>query len=468
LFGRRLLRWRTVLEESRKLAANVLIIVLMIAVIPVVAAAIIKPALKPRYVIDAITVPKELVERGYTGEVMAQRILDEIQEIDRIAKTADIALLSVFSTSAFERSVPKIDVPVAGISLAAILSPVRELFGITDTKVTGEFIVDGEPTASDQRWRKPPTKYAFRLRIIDRGAVYRGSEPTENLDMLLENAARHVVRRFEPRVAIAYYIQNGDYKSARQMVDEALASGSKVDRESLLLMRGAIARAEKRYSDAIADYEELISRLPDESAPRYNLAHVYGELRRYSEALETALAGAKVATIPRERSKAYADAGSFALVLGKYDEALGYLELGRNADPTLGSVYFKLAAVYRDREKPDTDKAIAMFRLAAIYDPSNPSIYAEWGRVLAEQAQQMRGEAAAEKNRDSQEKLQRAIESADPNDYQVRRNVGETYEKLNLPVKAIEVYRAAIAIDKEVNEDLRAKIERLDRLVAPH
>ena len=54
-----------------------------------------KTALRPATVIDAIGVPKELEERGYTSAVVAQRLIDEIIRIgDAAASLQDRAAFS--------------------------------------------------------------------------------------------------------------------------------------------------------------------------------------------------------------------------------------------------------------------------------------------------------------------------------------------------------------------------------------
>jgi hypothetical protein len=71
--------WQRVpsVEDARKFVVNVTVI----AAAALALVVIVKTAVHPVTVIDAIGVPKELEERGYTSAVVAQRLLDEIMRI---------------------------------------------------------------------------------------------------------------------------------------------------------------------------------------------------------------------------------------------------------------------------------------------------------------------------------------------------------------------------------------------------
>src|SRR5262245_49931415 len=71
--------WRRLpsIEDARKFVVNAL----MIAGAGFGLVIIAKAALTPSTIIDAISVPKELEERGYTSAVVAQQLIDEMAQI---------------------------------------------------------------------------------------------------------------------------------------------------------------------------------------------------------------------------------------------------------------------------------------------------------------------------------------------------------------------------------------------------
>ena len=70
------------IEKNVRLAVFLAITVLGVSVV-------IKGALKPVYMIEAISVPKELEERGYTSETVGRRIVDMLNEIHAVRKRID-------------------------------------------------------------------------------------------------------------------------------------------------------------------------------------------------------------------------------------------------------------------------------------------------------------------------------------------------------------------------------------------
>ena len=77
----RLPEWCLSLEGPRKLVLNGLILIFSLLGSGVV----IKAALKQVYVVDAISVPKDLETNGYTSATVGQRIIDAVSDINRVA-----------------------------------------------------------------------------------------------------------------------------------------------------------------------------------------------------------------------------------------------------------------------------------------------------------------------------------------------------------------------------------------------
>ena len=290
----RLPEWCLSLEGPRKLVLNGLILIFSLLGSGVV----IKAALKQVYVVDAISVPKDLEANGYTSVTVGQRIIDAVSDINRVAtmtKQVGIYALSeadpwrpdsadfegpgqTHAASALEavvlsgdNSSAKYDVSVGGISLNTMIFYVRELFGLTDTKISGEIIAE-KPAATVGKDEKPAaTKYSIRLRVSDKGLVQHEGEATDILATLFEDGALKLVERFDPLNAGYYSYYKRDYENALRIARAYLVRGTKDDEEWALNLLGMVsharfrhdeARAQKGYDDAIASFRDLRRRYP--------------------------------------------------------------------------------------------------------------------------------------------------------------------------------------------------------------
>jgi tetratricopeptide (TPR) repeat protein len=419
---RRLPEWLLSLEAPRKLAINGLIIIVSMLGSGVV----LKDALKQVAVIDTISVPKDLEADGYTPATMGQRIIDAVTQISRdAAMTRRIGIYTLSqvdpleaesadyespgrghswdSASAFtltsDEPLKKYDVSLGGLSLTTVILQLRELFGMADTRISGEVTAE-RPLAAGvggKDEKLPPKKFSIRLRISDKGHVQYEAEATDNLETLLEQAALKLVERFQPLDAAYYSYYKRDYDNSLRIVRAYLAEPTKNERQWASNLLGLIeharydydeARAEKGYDNAIAVFTELRTSHPKFAPALYNLSFVLidkgkkhlkdedGEVARarLSQAYEVAREGIAIDEAAdrtaRERAVGYATAGRALRFLGQsnYDQALRYFDRSISADPTFMYAYFSQGAIHNEREAHDN--AIARYQLATEINPS--------------------------------------------------------------------------------------------------
>jgi tetratricopeptide (TPR) repeat protein len=436
---RRLPEW-LLLEGPRKFAINGLVIIASMLGSGVV----LKDALKQVAVIDTISVPKDLEADGYTPATMGNRIIDAVTQISRdAAMTRRIGIYTLSevdplepesadyespgrghswgSASAFtltsDEPLKKYDVSVGGLSLTTVILQLRELFGVSDTRISGEITAE-HPSAvgvGGKDEKSPPKKFSIRLRISDKGHVQYEAE-ADKLETLVEQAALKLVERFQPLEAAYYSYCKRDYDNALRIVHAYLAKQTKNERQWALNLLGLIehvryeydeARAEKGYNNAIAVFTELRTSDPKFASALYNLSFVLidkgkkhlkdedGEVARalLSQAYEVAREGIAIneaaAKRPnsislvlsvwaadetaRELAVGYATAGRALRFLGQlesanYDQALRYFDRSIGADPTFMYPYFSQGAIHNEREAHDN--AIARYQLATEINPS--------------------------------------------------------------------------------------------------
>ena len=425
---RRVPEWLLSLEGPRKLAINGLVIIVSL----LGSGVILKDALKQVVVIDTISVPKDLEADGYTSVTMGQRIIDAVTQISRdAAMTRRIGIYTLSevdplepesadyespgrghswdSASAFtltsDEPLKKYDVSVSGVSLTTVILHLRELFGVSDTRISGEITAE-HPSAAGVRGKdekSPPKKFSIRLRINDKGHVQYEAEATDKLETLVEQAALKLVERFQPLDAAYYSYYKRDFDNALRIVHAYFAEQTKNERQWASNLLGLIeharyeydeARAEKGYDNAIAVFNGLRTSDPKFAPALYNLSFVLidkgkkrlkdedREVARalLSQAYEVAREGITIDEAAdraaRERAVGYATAGRALRFLGQlessnYDQALRYFDRSISADPTFMYAYFSQGAIHNEREAHDN--AIARYQLATEINPSAQS-----------------------------------------------------------------------------------------------
>lgn len=349
-------------EPLRKLVVNAGIVAGIVFGAP----AVYKLATKPNFVIKDIQVPGALGDRGYTSDVVAQQILDHIATIDRIGGSKkEKATISGFD---LESSMPSIQLPVGGFNLNAVVSELRQILGVTETKITGEIYV--AVPADDEK--KTPAQYGVRLRLAGKGPMLKGTPPDSNVENLIEEAAERIMHQFDPINLGYYFYRLKRYDKAYETTVSALADPSEANDPWAYSMRGLIARDRGKYSEAVSNIQTAIQKDPKFWMGYVNLSEVYrltGELDRAEAAARKA-----VALAPNEQESHAA----LALVLfdaGKRDESLAEMKAGVAADPKDAGGHLTMGRILHRLER--YEEALASFSTSAeLSDSADPLINA--------------------------------------------------------------------------------------------
>jgi tetratricopeptide (TPR) repeat protein len=413
--------WCCSLEGPRKFVLNGLVLIFSLLGTVV----IVKATFKQVYVLDAISVPKDLEANGYTSVTVGQRIIDAVSEINRLAATtrqvgiyalseadpsrpdsADFDGPGQHSSGALEvvalsgdDSAPKYDVSVGGVSLNTLIFYVRDLLGMSDTKISGEIVAEKPPTgsAAGKDNTSAATKYSIRLRVSDKGLVQPEGEATDQLATLFEDGALKLVERFDPLNAGYYSYYKRDYENALRIARSHIARGSEDDRQWALNLLGMVsharfrhdeARAQKGYDDAIAAFAELRQSYPQFAPGLFNLSVTLtdkGELlqqqnkdaayQNFKDAREVALQGLRIEEGKGGRGSAvgFATAGNALRAMARweaarYDDALRYFNLSVKANPMFVYAYLSEGNIFYSRHAPE--EANAKYQLATEICPS--------------------------------------------------------------------------------------------------
>jgi tetratricopeptide (TPR) repeat protein len=157
------------------------------------------------FVIGEFSVPDELQKSGVTSNVVGRLFFDRIAEMHRIAKSAvaesQLGSRSFGANSAASK-VADIKLPGADISLLTLVSQLRALLHIEDTKIVGEIVVS----------KRTPGATTYLVRAHATGSAMGGDiwverEEGSDVSALVQEVAKRLVERFDPLVAGFFYFR---------------------------------------------------------------------------------------------------------------------------------------------------------------------------------------------------------------------------------------------------------------------
>lgn len=414
---------------------------LLLLLIVLLGGGIVWDLLLPRSVeINPIQIPPELAEHGYTPEIIARRLSDEVL---RIRNQANINKPPGV-TKAFE-IVPRyeppsvtpmfdIKVPGSGISLRAGVRFVKQLLGIRSEWISGEITMDGKEL--HLRLRPSP-----QLQEAARGwDVYidlsQSADPNESPQSLIDeadivkllgNAAEKIMELTEPSVLALYHFSRvdlsaesggatnieDDYKASVNMIQRSLANNTGDDDAFAYNLWGLVKYKKARrhenegtgktlLEEAVKMYREAL-KLTKPKGGTYVIYNNLGTAFFYLKDFEQAIK--KYQQVGNLRSASYPNInlGLALLADKKHDRAITHYETyieTHKADPERkedsASVYYYMgnALIEKMRSKSDKTKckgeesdalckrAIKSFSEAAALKSDHSDAYNNWGAVL--------------------------------------------------------------------------------------
>ncbi len=355
------------LATARAIAFNLMVLVALIAIIGFAIAELRRDVI----VIDPIRLPEPLRQMGYSDDVAAFRLWDEVVRINDSTPTAKdrVALLPASQQMDFEA-------PGAGVSLQAVVQILRPFLGLDETRIAGEFIC--RTTACK------PEGLALRLRVF-RGSGMKiislppiGDQTGEaEIDRYFHAAALELLRELDPYV-VAFFLYRTDKEAARREALQLIAP-SHPQRKWAFNLLGFIAADNGDHDAAIGWYRRAIAAdQKDRFAVAYNNWGVAlrakgdpdGAIAKYQRAIE----------LDSENAFAYSNWGDALSDKGDLDGAIAKHARAAELDPQSGFAYTSWGnALYI---KGDLDAAIAKYMRATELDPEDALAYYNWGIAL--------------------------------------------------------------------------------------
>lgn len=356
----------------------------IIAFIAGLLAAIGPSLLKPSVVIDGITVPTSLEERGYSGDVVARRLRDELRQIIQVARPTILGSLNLTDVSV-EQQLPDLEAP-GGLNVRWLVTTIRGLFDLDDIHISGELTVDkksvpattraSKKTADDDETEPPPT-YTLKLRSRNTGPFYQTREASEDLQSIFKAAAVSILETSNPALAGRHYEINRQLGDAERMARQLIVSKKPGEHAQGLILRGNVHLRRQNFDLALADFREALQAEPKNALAAVNIAWANMRANRHEESI--AAADAAIAISPRAAS-AYAHKANSLRLLGRSREAIAVALAGVDLEPQNGQPLVALAAAYNSlrRWKEGLDTA----QRAVDRDPNYGSAHLVMGFAL--------------------------------------------------------------------------------------
>jgi hypothetical protein len=166
----------------------------------------LKPLIFDRnFVIGEFVVPDEIKTVGVTSSVIGRLLYERVSQIQRSAKAA--VAEQHFNAQGFEahETVAKIaDLKVLGadVNVAALVSQVRGLLGISDTQIVGELAIAAKESGK--------VSYLLRAHASGDRMWTKQTDPDPSLERLLDDVAKSLVEEFDPLSAGFHYLHSPD------------------------------------------------------------------------------------------------------------------------------------------------------------------------------------------------------------------------------------------------------------------
>jgi tetratricopeptide (TPR) repeat protein len=193
--------------------------------------------------IEAFSVPPDFIQRGLTGQVVANRLLDRLADLQASTVTARPA-----SSYANDWGGDiKVEIPDTGVSIGELNRYLRQWLG-SETRISGEIVRTAAGVAVTARAGETP------------GQRFEGSEA--DVDKLIGQAAEAVYRETQPYRYAVYLASHGQLPEASAAFADLARSGAAEDRPWAYAGWASILQQQGHHYDAIRMARASISLNP--------------------------------------------------------------------------------------------------------------------------------------------------------------------------------------------------------------
>ncbi|MGD0189981.1 MAG: hypothetical protein ABSD74_04490 [Rhizomicrobium sp.] len=264
------LRWRR-FGDRMKGAFQILLVVLGVLLLIVIGAVVWNASRSNGLVIDAFTVPPDLAARGITGQVVADKMLDDL---DVLQKTSRSTLTPANVTNDWTNDI-RVEIPETGISLGEAYRLLRNWLG-NDRHLSGAVYETDGGLALMSKLNGTATE-TFQGR--------RGE-----LDLLVRKVAEAMFGAAEPYRYAVYLLPRGKFAESEAILRKIALDPDPDKRGQAYRTLATSAWLQGRYDEADAWARRAQAAMPDSPTPPGYIVMV----ARTRSHLETALAAQRL------------------------------------------------------------------------------------------------------------------------------------------------------------------------------
>jgi tetratricopeptide (TPR) repeat protein len=352
-------------------------------------------------IVDPISVPTRLAERGITSTVVAQRLVDQVNVVRH-------------ETGAFTEAPgiigreEQVDISLLGnaLSMRSTVRYVRDVLGRPETHITGDIVVSENMAVLNLR------SGGERLSST---AVAIGSN--DDLDRLVQLGAENLLQLTSPSELFYYYYWTdqvrGEWRRASAVLDYIRDHRNGESFDGYWFSRGLQAELRHMPADAVADYDgaialnprpayfirkaaslvdlgndvdalaalALVTSRPSITANEWQMAgQVYQSLFRYEDALRAA---GRCMALDRSNPWGFIEAAEALIGLHRYDAAVKVVRRAPIEHPLEQAyVHFEIAVALA--RMGATDEALRQSAAMLAQDPASElSLYANAEALFA-------------------------------------------------------------------------------------
>jgi tetratricopeptide (TPR) repeat protein len=412
------------LQNTAEIILSAFLVLLVIAIF----ARLIADKRNPPILIDPFGVPKAYEDQGYTAQVVASEVADEITRIERATKTSARKENIVPSNS---EALPTISIPKTGLSMDVIVDFLESFLHLAPRHVGGELAFEDESSEVGNA-ATGPRRLVITVRVNGDENLSKSIDTViSDPEQAISRAASAALEIVDPFILAAYaYTIEKDPETALQLSSECGGPSAKWARN----LEGIMLADQHDYPGAIAKYQKAIELDPKYALAYYNWGvvlydqHDYpGAIAKYQKAIEL---DPNDALAYDTWGAALADQHDYLGAIAKYQKAT-------ELDPNYALTYYNWGtALARQR---DYKGAIAKYQKATELDPNYALAYDTWGNALDQQHDYA----------DAIAKYQKATE-LDPNYALTYYNWGNVLVEQKDYKRAVEKYTKAADLDPQV------------------